>query len=192
MGGYIKRDVERVETTALNTKVHRDIFNDFKDYCKYLGYPMNMVLEAFMQQYKNGRIYIDHADIMKWKQEDYEVDTLSTTFNKYIYKDFKNACKDNGYFVKNVIMAFMEMFSKKNLILEYINIGKVSSPVEKNVANINLEERKQIHKGMIRCPFCGRYVEALSDNWCLIQPIGKEEKYLACRKCEGKNGEYKY
>ena len=78
MGGFIKRDVERVETTALNTKIHRETINNFKDYCKHLGYPMNVILEAFMQQYKNGRIELDHNSIVKWKKEDYDVDTLNT------------------------------------------------------------------------------------------------------------------
>ena len=34
MGGYIKRDVERVEQKPLNTQIPRDIFNDFKDRLK--------------------------------------------------------------------------------------------------------------------------------------------------------------
>ena len=51
MGGFIKRDVDRVETTALNQKVNKEVFDKFKDYCKELGYPMNVVLETFMLQY---------------------------------------------------------------------------------------------------------------------------------------------
>ena len=119
MGGFIKRDVKRVETTALNTKINKKVFDAFKDYCKYLGYPMNVVLEIFMQQYSNGRFDMDEEDILKWKGDVGEYDVLNTTFNKEVYVNFKFACKGNGYFVKCVITAFMEKFASKNLVLEY-------------------------------------------------------------------------
>ena len=121
MGGFIKRDVKRVETTALNQKVNKEAFDDFKDYCKELGYTMNVVLETFMRQYASGRYHIEHEDIMKWKGIDAEVDTLNTTFSKEIYTDFKNACKGNGYFVKHVVTAFMEEFASRELIMEFIS-----------------------------------------------------------------------
>ncbi len=121
MGGYIKRDaVQRFETMALNTKVNKEIFDAFKDHCKEMGYPMNVMLETFMQQYANGRFNLNSEDILKWKNDDYDVETLNTTFNKEIYLSFKSKCKGNGYFVKHVIMAFMEKFASKNLILEYV------------------------------------------------------------------------
>lgn len=125
MGGFIKVDAKRVETTALNTKVDRNVFNDFKIYAKELGYPMNVILETFMRQYTNGRFSIDSKDIIKWKKDDYELDTLNTTFNKEIYVNFKRACKDNGYFVRCVIMAIMEKFASRNYILEYKNIEEI-------------------------------------------------------------------
>lgn len=125
MGGFIKRDVERVETTALNTKINKEVFDAFKDYCKELGYPMNVMLETFMRQYANGRFDISANDILKFKNDGAEVDTLNTTFNKEIYFEFKNACKSNKYFVKHVITAFMEKFASRKFILEYVNIEEV-------------------------------------------------------------------
>ena len=122
MGGYIKRDVERVETTALNQKINKEVFDDFKDYCKELGYPMNVLIETFMRQYANGKFELKTEDIQKFKNDGKPVDTLNTTFNKEIYLDFKSACKANGYFVKHVITAFMEKFASRNFILEYIDI----------------------------------------------------------------------
>lgn len=119
MGGFIKRDVPRVETTALNTKVNKEVFDAFKDCCKEQGYPMNVMLETFMRQYANGRFALREEDILKWKKDDYETETLNTTFNKEIYQKFKVTCKGNGYFVKHVIMAFLEAYATKNLILEY-------------------------------------------------------------------------
>ena len=125
MGGYIKRDVERVETAALNTKVNKEVFDSFKDYCKELGYPMNVMLETFMQQYANKNFKLNAEDILKFKNDGAETDTLNTTINKEIYLNFKSTCKVNGYFVKHVITAFMEKFSSRNLILEYVNITEV-------------------------------------------------------------------
>ena len=68
------------------------------------------MLETFMQQYSNGRFNIADENIVKWKCDNSEVDTLSTTFSIEIYTNFKNTCKANGYFVKHVITAFMEKF----------------------------------------------------------------------------------
>lgn len=121
MGKPVTSNVSRVETTALNTKVNKEVFESFKDYCAYLGYPMNVVLETFMRQYANGRFKIDSEDVLKFKNDGKEVDTLNTTFNKEIYLEFKSACKGNGYFVKHVIIAFMEKFASRYFVLEYTN-----------------------------------------------------------------------
>ena len=125
MGGFIKRDVKRVEATALNQKVNKEVFDLFKDYCKELGYPMNVVLETFMRQYANGRFHMNEESILKWKGDDGDVDTLNTTFSKEIYTNFKYACKDNGYFVKHVVTAFMERFASRDLLMEYVDVNEV-------------------------------------------------------------------
>lgn len=124
MGGFIKRDVKRVETTALNQKVNKEVFDAFKDMCKEQGYAMNVILETFMQQYANGRFYIKDEDILKYKGEKYEVDTLNTTFSKEIYTNFKFACKDKGYFVKHVVTAFMEKYASRDLIMEFVSVDE--------------------------------------------------------------------
>ena len=125
MGGYLKVDAQRIETTALNTKIHKELFEDFRIRCKQLGYPMNVMIETFMQQYVNGRFYLDPYDITKWKADDYELETLNTTFNKEIYMNFKNNCKSKGYFVKHVIMAFMETYLSTSFVLEYIEEDRI-------------------------------------------------------------------
>lgn len=125
MGGFIKRDVKRVETTALNTKINKEVFDSFKDYCKELGYPMNVMLETFMQQYTNGRSNVSNNDINKWINDDSEVDTLNTTFNKEIYLNFKSVCKGNGYFVKHVLTAFMEKFASRSFVLEFVEVKEI-------------------------------------------------------------------
>lgn len=124
MGGYIKRDVKRVATKPLNTKVNKEVFDAFKDYCKEQGYPLNVMLETFMRQYSSGNFHLSEEDIMKFKNDGKEVDTLNTTFNKEIYLNFKSACKNNGYFVKHVIAAFMEKYAERNIVLSYIDMTK--------------------------------------------------------------------
>lgn len=125
MGKPVTSNVQRAETKPLNTKVNKEVFESFKDYCSYLGYPMNVVLETFMRQYANGRFKLSEDDILKFKDDGKEVDTLNTTFNKEIYLDFKSTCKGNGYFVKHVIMAFMEKFASKEFVLEYTRITHI-------------------------------------------------------------------
>lgn len=122
MGGFIKRDAQRVETTALNQKINKEVFDDFKDYCKELGYPMNVVLETFMNQYANGRFKLNANDVLKFKNDGRPVDTLNTTFNKEIYTNFKSVCKLRGFFVKHVITAFMEIYASRNLVMEYVDV----------------------------------------------------------------------
>jgi hypothetical protein len=124
MGKPVTSNVSRAETTALNTKVNKEVFESFKDYCAYLGYPMNVVLETFMRQYSNGRFKLNEDDITKFKNDGKEVDTLNTTFNKEIYTNFKSACKGNGFFLKHVVIAFMEKFATGNFVLEYVEIGE--------------------------------------------------------------------
>lgn len=125
MGGFIKVDAKRVETTALNTKVNKEVFDNFKIRCKELGYPLNIMLETFMQQYANNRYHMEAEDILKWKKDASEMDTLNTTFSKEIYVNFKKTCKGNGFFVKHVVTAFMEEFASGNLLLEYVNIKEI-------------------------------------------------------------------
>ncbi len=125
MGKPVTSNVSRAESTPLNTKVNKEVFESFKDYCAYLGYPMNVVLETFMRQYANGRFKLDENDILKFKDDGEDVDTLNTTFNKEIYLEFKSTCKGNGYFVKHVVTAFMEKFANKDFVLEYTNIEDV-------------------------------------------------------------------
>ena len=125
MGKPVTSNVSRAETTALNTKVNKEVFESFKDYCAYLGYPMNVVIETFMRQYANGRFKLDENDILKFKDDGKDVDTLNTTFNKEIYLNFKSTCKSNRYYVKHVVTAFMEKFANKEFVLEYASVADV-------------------------------------------------------------------
>ena len=39
----------------LNTTINEDVLNNFRDYCKGMNCPMNMVLETFMEQFSKGQ-----------------------------------------------------------------------------------------------------------------------------------------
>lgn len=121
MGKPVNSNAQRVKTTALNTKINKEVFDKFKDCCKEQGYPLNVLLETFMRQYANGRFKIDTDDILKFKNDGAEVSTLNTTFNEEIYLEFKVACKSKGLFVKHVVTAFMEIYANQDLIMEYTN-----------------------------------------------------------------------
>lgn len=119
---YIKSDVKRVETTSINQYINKEVFDGFKNYCRTTGYPMNVLIETFMQQYTNGNFHLSPREINKWKEDDSETDTLNTTFNKKIYLNFKATCKGNGYFIRHTITAFMAKFISGNFVLEFVEV----------------------------------------------------------------------
>lgn len=130
MAGFIKVEVEKLPTQALNMQVNKDIFYDFKVKCKQRGLPLNIVIEVFMSQYANGKYYLDREDILKWKEDNGETETLNSTFNKEIYNRFKAVVKRDGFFVKNVVSAFIEDYVKSNLIMKFVESDDNGREVE--------------------------------------------------------------
>lgn len=49
----LKTDAKGKPRTMMNTTIKTDILIGFKAYCKELGYPMNLVLDCFMEQFMN-------------------------------------------------------------------------------------------------------------------------------------------
>lgn len=153
MAGFIQGvEVEEIETTALNTKVNKEIFEKFKVCCLKQRIPMNVVLETFMKQFANGRFRISSDDILKFKNDGASVDTLSTTFNKEIYLNFKLTCKTNGYFLKYVITAFMEKFVHGEYILEFTSVldikrGNSKTARIEDIEIVDIEEAEDNIRG---------------------------------------------
>ena len=119
MAGFIKVEVEKLETRQINTKVNSEAFERFQRKCKEKNLQMCTVIEIFARQYSKNRYKLDEEDILKWKNNFGETSILSTPINKEIYNQFKAKVKANGYFVKHVLMAFIEDYANKDLIMEF-------------------------------------------------------------------------
>ena len=120
MAGYIKLEVEKPETQQINLKVNAEIFEEFQKKCKIRNIQMCTIIETFARQYANNRYKLDKENIYKWKGDDSRTSTLNTPINKEVYCKFKNKVKDNNFFVKHVISAFIEDYAKNDYILEFI------------------------------------------------------------------------
>lgn len=120
MAGFIKVDVEKLPTKALNTQINKEIFYDFKVKCKQNGLPLNIVIETFMNQYANGRYDLDKENVIKWKEDKGETETLNSTFNKEVYDKFKDAVKKDKFFIKHVISAFIEDYVNNDFEMEFV------------------------------------------------------------------------
>ena len=119
MAGYIKVEVEKLETKQINTKVNAIIFEEFQKKCRERNLQMCTVIETFARQYSNNRYKLDREQILKWKKNFGETSTLNTPINKEVYIQFKDKVKANGYFVKHILMAFIEDFANQDLIMEF-------------------------------------------------------------------------
>lgn len=121
MAGYIKIEVEKLETQSINTQINSEILTEFQKKCKKQNLQMCTVIETFARQYANRRYHLNTEDILKWKNDDGETSTLNTPINKEVYNRFKNVVKTRGFFVKNVLSAFIEDYAKNELILEFVS-----------------------------------------------------------------------
>lgn len=41
--------------SMLNTTINKNVLDNFRDYCKEINVPMNVILEAFMGQFADGQ-----------------------------------------------------------------------------------------------------------------------------------------
>ena len=119
MAGDIKVKAKKLPTKSLNMQINKELFYEFKVKCKERGLPLNVVIEVFMRQYGNDKYHLNREDILKWKDDDGETETLNSSFNKEVYHRFKDTVKHNGFFIKHVVMAFVEDYIKNDLIMEY-------------------------------------------------------------------------
>ena len=126
MAGYIKVEVKKLETKQINTQVDSEAFEEFQKKCRERNLQMCTVIETFARQYSKNRYELDKENILKWKNNIEKTSTLSTPINKEVYNQFKDKVKANGYFVKHILMAFIEDYANKDLIMEFRTNDKQS------------------------------------------------------------------
>ena len=124
MGGFIRSNAERVETKQINTMIDKKICEDFKDSCKVMGYPINVMIETFMRQFVDGKfiIKLDKAKEINKKAKDKV--TLNTTVNLETYNNFKDYCKEIGYPLNSIMASFMKEFVSEKYVLEFKRVKK--------------------------------------------------------------------
>lgn len=124
MSGFIRSNAERVKTKQISAKINKEICDDFKDYCKITGYPINIMIEIFMKQFVDGKFLIECNEISKRNDDTEEKVVINTTVNFEIYNKFKSYCKENGYFVNAIFTAFMKQFIEEDYVLEFKKVEK--------------------------------------------------------------------
>lgn len=120
MAGYLKVDVEKFELQPVNTKIDSDIFEKFQRKCKERNLQMCTVIETFARQYVNNRYVLEESNIIKWSNGNSKTSTLNTPINKDIYYKFKDKVKADGYYIRHVISAFIEDYTKNDMIMEFV------------------------------------------------------------------------
>lgn len=120
MAGYLKVDVEKFELQPVNTKIDSDIFEKFQIKCKERNLQMCTVIETFARQYVNNRYTLEESNIVKWSNGNGKTSTLNTPINKDVYYKFKDKVKADGHYIKHVISAFIEDYTKNDMIMEFV------------------------------------------------------------------------
>lgn len=120
MAGYLKVDVEKFEIQPVNTKIDSDIFEKFQRKCKERNLQMCTVIETFARQYVNNRYALEESNIVKWSNSNGKTSTLNTPINKDVYYKFKDKVKADGHYIKHVISAFIEDYTKNDMIMEFV------------------------------------------------------------------------
>lgn len=124
MGGFIRSNAERVKTKQISAKIDKEVCDDFKDYCKIFGYPINIMIEIFMKQFVDGKFVIECDKNNKRDNNVEEKTVINTTVNLEVYNEFKSYCKENGYFVNAIFTAFMKQFIEEDYVLEFKKVEK--------------------------------------------------------------------
>lgn len=54
----VKTDATPKPRAMLNTTIDQEVLDEFKAYCKELGLPMNILIQAFMKQMASGQFIL--------------------------------------------------------------------------------------------------------------------------------------
>ena len=56
------RPKSNITRAVFNTTIKVEIFNKYRDYCQEINYPMNTIMEAFMDAFGDGKIQLGFDD----------------------------------------------------------------------------------------------------------------------------------
>ena len=121
MAGFIQVNADRLPVSYLNTQINSEILYKFKVKCKERGYVLNNIIETFVIQYSKDRYKLKETNIYKWMEDNGETETLNCGIDKAAYNIFKNKVKDDGYYIKHIVNAFIEDFVNSDLVIEFTN-----------------------------------------------------------------------
>lgn len=124
MGGFIRSNLERPKPKQINTTVNKEVYDDFKDWCKVKGYPINVMIETFMNQFVGGQFLIDYDKAKEMNKSAESKVTLNTTVNLKSFNKFKDCCKAMGYPINVILTGFMRQFIDEEYILEFRKIDE--------------------------------------------------------------------
>lgn len=120
MASTVKVEVEKFEMQPIGTRVNSEILKQFQKKCKQQNIPMNVIIEAFARQYIKGEYGLYEENIIKWKGISDEEAPLSTPINKEVYYKFKDIVREQGFFVRHVLSAFLEDYAKNNMEIKLV------------------------------------------------------------------------
>ena len=67
--GSLQSKAKGLERAYLHTTIKKDALDTFKAICKENGYPLNMILEIFIEQFNNGEftLQLDEKKVHRQK-----------------------------------------------------------------------------------------------------------------------------
>ncbi len=92
---------------SFRTTITQEIYDEFRDTCKRMGVPMNIVLESFMKDF----------DMDEFREKKISLpikspkSALRTTITQEIYETFRDICKRTGVSLNLVLESFMKDFN---------------------------------------------------------------------------------
>ena len=99
--------------------INKELLEKFKMCCLESKTHMNLIIVLSIQQYINGTLHLERDAILRWKMDQGEQENFSLVCNNDVRLTFKKKCKNEGYFVKYVLMALIERYVSKRDMLIY-------------------------------------------------------------------------
>ncbi|BCJ95702.1 hypothetical protein acsn021_32710 [Anaerocolumna cellulosilytica] len=193
---------ELIMVNGFELPLDYELIKHFKSYLKVRDH----ILELYSKQ--ENKLFIKHNGVPYIKSEKERSNSPDYGNFLKIMKDFIGSQSGEIFAVRRIV----EMLDKGMDIFTVLKLTEKSTQKFYNLMddvyskeNINkkihqffygdtkIDRKYIVKKGgtpEVKCPFCGSLVEAVSEEWVLVQLKEDGKKYLACRKCKGENGNH--